>query len=91
MGSQSWTRLSDFTFFFFYLLALKNYFIYLSLHCISVAMHRLSLVVVSESSSLVAVCGLLAEMASLVEDELSCPEAGGIFLCKGMNLCHMKW
>ena len=54
-------------------------------------MHRLSLVVVSESSSLVAMCGLLAEMASLVEDELSCPEAGGIFLCKGMNLCHMKW
>ena len=54
-------------------------------------MCRLSLVVVSKSYSLVAVCGLLTEMASLVEDELSCQVACGIFLYKGMNLSHLQW
>ena len=70
---------------------------------VSVAVHGLSLVAASRSSSLVVVRGLLT-MASLVAEHklwntgsavvvhgLSCPVACGIFLNQGSNPCPLSW
>ena len=74
-------------------------FIYILLCCVFIAMLGLSFVVASGSYSLAVVCRLLIAVASLVSPGSvgsvlvahgpKCPEACGIFLERGSNLCPL--
>ena len=72
-------------------------FLNLFLHWVFTAEHKFSLVVTSGGYSLIAVCGFLIAMTSVVAEHqlqssgsvtahgLSCPAACGIFLDQGWN------
>ena len=64
----------------------RNFFLNLFLHWVFTAEHKFSLVVTSGGYCLIAVCGLLIAMASLVLQSTGCrmsPPLAGKFLTTG--------